>query len=39
MKKIYQSTEDEPVRESEKRLEQRRETFKDKFKRRVINLI
>ncbi|XP_052242651.1 protein unc-80 homolog isoform X2 [Dreissena polymorpha] len=34
MKKIYQSTEEEQVRESDRRLEQRREIFKDKFKRR-----
>ncbi|XP_052808844.1 protein unc-80-like isoform X2 [Mya arenaria] len=34
MKKIYQSTEEEQTKESDRKLEQRREIFKDKFKRR-----
>ena len=39
VKKIYEATEEEPVKESEKKLDQRRDMMKEKFKRRVnLNL-
>lgn len=34
VKKIYQSSEEEQMKESEKKLDQRRENFKEKYKRR-----